>query len=235
MKNIFKKAHSLYLSEKDAKAIKLIETVEYKSIPDVFLLYIDIHLNPSKGKVNKANLKKCIELYKEALSLGISETAYELGEIYLCDERFKENIDKAIGYYKKGSELGNSLCVFELLSYYRDNKCNNFEFQITLATKLLEDKIFKIAALNHLGRINLNSNFTLFNIKKGLEYYNSSCDLGNSNSCMKLMDFYYKGQFVEKNSNASFKYCLKAENGDSSLIIDEIIFWKNKLISELEN
>ncbi len=118
MKSVINKAVRLWQNDQDRKAIELLQSLDLDQNAEANRLIGQIYIGAERGVSDiKRDTKKGIEFLSKALSLGNSEAALDLGNLYYYGNGVKESRKKAEQYWKQSYELGNENAGFALANY----------------------------------------------------------------------------------------------------------------------
>ncbi|MBK9765314.1 MAG: sel1 repeat family protein, partial [Flavobacteriales bacterium] len=175
-----------------------------------------IYIGAERGVSDiKRDTKKGIEFLSKALSLGNSEAALDLGNLYYYGNGVKESRKKAEQYWKQSYELGNENAGFALANYYYDHSPENSQRTIEIMKDLIIrneykgnccSKLSKIYASGH-GPISPDQKLALFYMEQGAFE-------GHVHCCMNLGLKYYRGDGVPQDREKAISLVQRVSGND---------------------
>jgi TPR repeat protein len=216
MKSVINKAIKLWQNDRDQKAIELLQSLDLDENAEANRLIGQIYIGAERGVSDiQRDIKKGVELLSKALSLGNSEAALDLGNLYYYGNGVKESRKKAEQYWKQSYELGNEEAGFALANYYYDHCPENSHNTIDILKDLIDRNEYKGNCYFKLSKIYATGLGPILPDQKlALLYMEQGALEGYVHCCMNLGLKYYRGDGVPQDKQKAISLVQKVAGDD---------------------
>lgn len=198
------------------KAIELLEKAAYKG-KNVMAKYAlgEIYSNEKYGRID---MKKAVDILKEAAIENNIASINLLGKIYADKNTDYYNINEAIKCFKEAAAQDNEYAQYRLGKIYLSEEHYDEDQGVYYLKKSCEQG--NIYAKYAMGSLLVDKKSKHFNVNDGLMYLKNAAEEGNDFASLKIGILYLKGEVVKKDIAVAKSWLQKAHDAGNPIARD---------------